>query len=270
MIGLQVETSTTVVGEVEPGARPSLADVAAHLVAVEVVRPLGHLRREHAGDEAGRDRGGPDGRRLGVLSVERGEDAARAERGGGEAAETEERVAAREPRLVPVVCIVASCSSLLSRRPRAQGDRHGVLLAVPEIVHDDAVSRLVRVDRCLQLGRRRDRLAVDRSDDVADLSPAAAAGVSVRTSSSVAPAVPVDWPTETPRYACWTLPSSTICATIDFTVFDGIAKPTPSLPPDSLSICALTPMTFPSRSSSGPPELPWLIAASVWTAPLIV
>ena len=52
--------------------------------------------------------------------------------------------------------------------------------------------------------------------------------------------------------------------TIERTVFDGIANPTPSEPPDSLSICALTPITRPRRSRSGPPELPWLIAASVW------
>src|SRR5687767_7322333 len=43
----------------------------------------------------------------------------------------------------------------------------------------------------------------------------------------------------------------------------------PSLPPDSLSICELIPTTRPSPSSSGPPELPWLIAASVWIAPAI-
>ena len=58
--------------------------------------------------------------------------------------------------------------------------------------------------------------------------------------------------------------------TIERTVLDGIAKPTPSEPPDSLSICALTPMTRPRRSSSGPPELPWLIAASVWIVSVIV
>ena len=52
----------------------------------------------------------------------------------------------------------------------------------------------------------------------------------------------------------------------DLTVLLGIAKPTPSLPPDSLSICELTPITLPLASSSGPPELPWLIAASVWIA----
>ena len=49
-------------------------------------------------------------------------------------------------------------------------------------------------------------------------------------------------------------------------MFDGIAKPTPSLPPESLSICVLTPITWPSVSISGPPELPWLIGASVWIA----
>ena len=53
------------------------------------------------------------------------------------------------------------------------------------------------------------------------------------------------------------------------TVFDGTAKPMPSFPPESLSICELMPMTWPSRSRSGPPELPWLIAASVWIASLM-
>ena len=55
-----------------------------------------------------------------------------------------------------------------------------------------------------------------------------------------------------------------ICGTIDETVLDGIAKPMPSLPPDSLLICVLTPTTSPAAFRSGPPELPWLMAASVW------
>ena len=46
----------------------------------------------------------------------------------------------------------------------------------------------------------------------------------------------------------------------------GTAKPTPSPPPVLLRICALIPITRPRPSSSGPPELPWLIAASVWIA----
>jgi len=38
------------------------------------------------------------------------------------------------------------------------------------------------------------------------------------------------------------------------------------LPSDSEAMAELTPMTLPSASSSGPPELPGLIAASVWIA----
>jgi len=44
----------------------------------------------------------------------------------------------------------------------------------------------------------------------------------------------------------------------------GIAKPMPSDPPDFERIELLTPITRPSALTSGPPELPGLIAASVW------
>ena len=47
-------------------------------------------------------------------------------------------------------------------------------------------------------------------------------------------------------------------------MLDGMAKPMPSLPPDSLLICVLTPTTWAAVFRSGPPELPWLMAASVW------
>ena len=49
-------------------------------------------------------------------------------------------------------------------------------------------------------------------------------------------------------------------------VLIGIAKPMPTLPlpPPPVSICELMPITSPSASISGPPELPGLIAASVW------
>src|SRR5919202_3760640 len=77
----------------------------------------------------------------------------------------------------------------------------------------------------------------------------------------------VSW---TPRYACDTLPVEISSWATRRTTFDGIAKPTPWLPPESLSICELMPITWPSASSSGPPELPWLMAASVWIAPEIV
>ena len=57
-----------------------------------------------------------------------------------------------------------------------------------------------------------------------------------------------------------------ICGAIDATVLEGMEKPMPSLPPDSLLICVLTPTTWPAALRSGPPELPWLMAASVWMA----
>ena len=49
----------------------------------------------------------------------------------------------------------------------------------------------------------------------------------------------------------------------------GTAKPTPSLEPELVSICWLMPSTRAPASSSGPPELPGLIEASVWIAPSI-
>ncbi len=49
-------------------------------------------------------------------------------------------------------------------------------------------------------------------------------------------------------------------------VLIGIAKPMPTLPlpPPPVSIWELIPITLPEASISGPPELPGLIAASVW------
>ena len=46
----------------------------------------------------------------------------------------------------------------------------------------------------------------------------------------------------------------------------GTAKPMPTepLPPEPVAICELMPITRPAASSSGPPELPGLIEASVW------
>jgi hypothetical protein len=52
----------------------------------------------------------------------------------------------------------------------------------------------------------------------------------------------------------------------------GTAKPIPTLPlpPPPVSIWELMPITRPAASSSGPPELPGLIAASVWMTSRIV
>ena len=50
----------------------------------------------------------------------------------------------------------------------------------------------------------------------------------------------------------------------------GIAKPMPALAPEGLKMAVLTPIRRPAESSSGPPELPGLMAASVWITPRIV
>ncbi len=44
----------------------------------------------------------------------------------------------------------------------------------------------------------------------------------------------------------------------------GMANPRPTLPPDSERMKELTPTTSPTAFTRGPPELPGLMAASVW------
>ena len=76
----------------------------------------------------------------------------------------------------------------------------------------------------------------------------------------------------TPSAACWTAPCWRICWTTIVTVAAGIAKPRPMLPDCPSAPLArdaieeLMPITAPEASTRGPPELPGLIAASVWTA----
>jgi hypothetical protein len=53
-------------------------------------------------------------------------------------------------------------------------------------------------------------------------------------------------------------------ATTARTMLDGIAKPMPIEPPPRLKIAVLMPISRPSVVTSAPPELPGLIAASVW------
>ncbi len=47
-------------------------------------------------------------------------------------------------------------------------------------------------------------------------------------------------------------------------VLTGTAKPMPAELPLLLKIMVFIPMSCPAESSSGPPELPGLMAASVW------
>ena len=71
-----------------------------------------------------------------------------------------------------------------------------------------------------------------------------------------------------PTYAYFTWPLSMSWAIERLAESIGIAKPIPlSFPvPDWLRIWALMPITRPRASKSGPPELPWVMAASVWMA----
>ena len=54
------------------------------------------------------------------------------------------------------------------------------------------------------------------------------------------------------------------CSLITRAMLEGMAKPMPLLPPLGEKIAVLMPTTRPRRSMSGPPELPRLMAASVW------
>jgi len=61
-----------------------------------------------------------------------------------------------------------------------------------------------------------------------------------------------------------------IWSTTRGTVSTGTAKPMPTLPPPpGARMAVFTPIRRPRESRSGPPELPGLIAASVWMHPLI-
>ena len=74
-----------------------------------------------------------------------------------------------------------------------------------------------------------------------------------------------------PSHGCATWPCAFSSGITVLAMSIGIAKPTPTFPLTSelLGSCALMPITAPERSISGPPELPWLIAASVCSALLI-
>ena len=68
----------------------------------------------------------------------------------------------------------------------------------------------------------------------------------------------------TPSQECRAVPVAMIESATGRIVSMGMANPMPSLPPLWEAIWELMPTTRPRASSSGPPEFPWLIAASVW------
>ena len=69
--------------------------------------------------------------------------------------------------------------------------------------------------------------------------------------------------TPTPRQACSTEPSAMICVTIVSMVLDGTAKPMPSLPPIRSRSARVDADDLAGPVHERPPELPWLMAASV-------
>jgi hypothetical protein len=71
------------------------------------------------------------------------------------------------------------------------------------------------------------------------------------------------WP-EAPSHGRTTRPPDTAPRSTAFTMLTGIAKPMPSEPPVRVKMAVLIPTSLPSMSISAPPELPGLIAASVW------
>ena len=91
-------------------------------------------------------------------------------------------------------------------------------------------------------------------------------GVTVVTSAPGGALGSVGSDVSTPRYGRAILSPFSSRGTTSRTVFDGTAKPMPTLPCElpAVAICELTPMTRAVSSSSGPPELPGLIGASVW------
>ena len=68
------------------------------------------------------------------------------------------------------------------------------------------------------------------------------------------------------------MPPFSSCEITRLAVLIGTAKPMPTLPLPlpPVSICELMPITWPCALSSGPPELPGLIGASVWMTLSIV
>ncbi len=68
----------------------------------------------------------------------------------------------------------------------------------------------------------------------------------------------------TPSQPRLVVPYSRSCSITRSAWFDGMAKPMPIDPPVGEMMAVLMPITSPSRLNSGPPELPRLMAASVW------
>ena len=104
-------------------------------------------------------------------------------------------------------------------------------------------------------------------------TPAFAAAPPCTTSTTLAPGVPLSLVTCTPSEACDALPVLINSSAMRLAWSTGIAKPSPIEPlwasgesAPRVAIAELTPTSWPLMLTSAPPELPGLIAASVWIA----
>jgi hypothetical protein len=104
----------------------------------------------------------------------------------------------------------------------------------------------------------------------AERRPALPAGELAATRSTTTPSTPRRRATAssrmlTPRPTRVGRPLAMICGTTRSMTVCGTAKPMPAEEPLALKIIVFMPMSWPRLSSSGPPELPGLMAASVCT-----
>ena len=67
-----------------------------------------------------------------------------------------------------------------------------------------------------------------------------------------------------PTTGRWTRPLEINWGTTRAIVLTAMANPTPALSPVLLAMAVFMPIIRPRLSKSGPPELPGLIAASIW------
>ena len=100
------------------------------------------------------------------------------------------------------------------------------------------------------------------------LSPAFSAALPGSTLRMRAPEMFGSSPTLTPSWARVALPVRSSSSATRLAWLTGIEKPTPIDPPSApvVAIAELMPISWPCMSTSGPPELPGLIAASVCSA----
>ena len=121
-------------------------------------------------------------------------------------------------------------------------------------------------------------LSITRSSSLVTTAPlgrpADAAGPPLTTSTTRAPCVFASLVTRTPSDACDALPVAISWSAMRLAWSTGIAKPSPIDPAlasgpalsPSVAIAEFTPISSPFMFTSAPPELPGLIAASVWMA----